>query len=345
MARVGLVYDPLYLEHDTGGHPENAKRLRAIMALLDESGLRSELTPVPADDATEDDLELVHRREMIHWVREQIAAGEQALDMDTVVSARSFEAALRAAGGCLRATDAVLAGEIDSAFCLVRPPGHHATPTHAMGFCLFNNVAIAARHAIERRGLERVAIADFDVHHGNGSQDAFYSDPRVLYLSTHESPLYPGTGSWREAGTGEGMGYTVNVPLPMESGDKQYRLAFEMVLLPALRRFRPQLLLVSAGFDGHFTDSLAWMSLSCAGYYDLALMLQEVADELCEGRVVFSLEGGYDLTALAWSVRACFDVLLGNPFSPDPHGPAPKADGPDVEALLASIRGLHKLGK
>jgi acetoin utilization deacetylase AcuC-like enzyme len=344
MARVGLVYDPLYLEHDTGGHPENAKRLRAIMALLDESGLGSKLTPVAADDATEDDLELVHRREMIHWVREQIAAGETALDMDTVVSARSFEAALRAAGGCLRATDAVLAGDIDSAFCLVRPPGHHATPTHAMGFCLFNNVAIAAAHAIERRGLERVAIADFDVHHGNGSQDAFYSDPRVLYLSTHESPLYPGTGSWRETGTGAGLGFTVNVPLPMESGDSQYRRAFETVLLPALRRFQPQLLLVSAGFDGHFADSLAWMSLSCAGFYDLARMLREAADE-CDGRIVLSLEGGYDLTALAWGVRACFDVLLGNPYSPDPHGPTPHADGPDVEALLASIRSLHKLNK
>jgi acetoin utilization deacetylase AcuC-like enzyme len=343
MARVGLVYDPLYLEHDTGGHPEKAERLRAIMTLLEESSLRSKLTSVAANDATLADLELVHEPEMIRWVREQVEGGSRALDMDTAVSSRSYEAALRAAGGCLRATDAVLAGDIDSAFCLVRPPGHHATPDHAMGFCLFNNVAIATRHAIERRGLERVAIADFDVHHGNGSQDVFYSDPRVLYLSTHESPLYPGTGSWREAGTGPGLGFTVNVPLPMESGDQQYRHAFETVLLPALRRFRPQLLLVSAGFDGHFADSLAWMSLSCAGYYELALMLRQAADELCDGRIIFSLEGGYDLTALAWGVRACFDVLLGNPFAPDPHGPAPNADGPDVEPLLAAIRGMHKL--
>ena len=205
-------------------------------------------------------------------------------------------------------------------------------------------MAIAARHAIARRGLERVAIADFDVHHGNGSQDAFYSDPTVLYCSTHESPLYPGTGSWREAGTGPGLGFTVNVPLPMDSGDQQYRQAFETVLLPALRRFRPQLLLVSAGFDGHFADPLAWMSLSCAGYYELALMLRQAAEELCGGRIVFSLEGGYDLKALAWGVRACLDVLLGNPFAPDPHGPAPKSEGPDVEPLLAAIRGLHKLG-
>ena len=344
MARVGLVYDPLYLEHDTDGHPEKAERLQAVMALLEESGLRSKLTAIAADDATVADLELVHRPEMIHWVRERIEAGERALDMDTAVSSRSYEAALRAAGGCLRATDAVLAGDIDSAFCLVRPPGHHATASHAMGFCLFNNVAIAARHAIARRGLERVAIADFDVHHGNGSQDTFYSDPTVLYCSAHEWPLYPGTGTWREAGTGPGAGFTINVPLPMESGDQQYRRVFETVFLPALRRFRPQLLLVSAGFDGHFADPLAWMSLSCAGYYELALMLRQAADELCDGRIVFSLEGGYDLTALAWGVRACLDALLGDPFAPDPHGAAAPSAGPDVEPLLAAIRGLHKLG-
>ena len=343
MARVGLVYDPLYLEHDTDGHPEKAERLQAIMVLLDQSGVRSALTGIAADDATQADLELVHRPEMIRWVRERIEAGDEALDMDTAVSARSYAAALRAVGGCLRATDAVLAGEIDSAFCLVRPPGHHATPGHAMGFCLFNNLAIAARHAVARRGLERVAIVDFDVHHGNGSQEAFYSDPTVLYCSTHEWPLYPGTGTWREAGAGPGMGFTVNVPLPMECGDHQHRRAFETVMLPALRRFRPQVMLVSAGFDGHFADPLAWMSLSCAGYYDLALMLRQEAEELCGGRMVFALEGGYDLPALAWGVRACLDVLLGNPFAADPRGPAPSSPGPDVEPLLAAIRGLHKL--
>jgi len=265
MPRLGWVYDPLYLEHDTGDHPENHRRLPAILALLEECGLLSCLTPLAASDASEADLALVHRPEMIRQVRQRCESGGGWLDADTVVCPRSYAAALRAAGGCLRATDAVLAGEVESAFCLVRPPGHHATPERAMGFCLFNNVAIAARHAVARRGLERVAIVDFDVHHGNGTQDAFYADPAVLYFSAHQWPLYPGSGSWRETGEGPGHGCTVNLPLPPGCGDAHYRQAFQEVLAPLLQRFRPQFILVSAGFDGHFSDPLASMRLSCTG--------------------------------------------------------------------------------
>ncbi|TEU01959.1 MAG: histone deacetylase, partial [Dehalococcoidia bacterium] len=232
MPSVGYVYDPLYLEHGTPGHPEEPARLQAIVSYLEESGLLRELAGIKPRDATPADLELVHSHELIARVRGTAEGGGAWLDLDTYVVSRSYEAALRSAGGVLAATDAVLDGEIASAFCLVRPPGHHATPNQAMGFCLFNNVAIAAAHALERRGLERVAILDFDVHHGNGTQDAFYSEPRVLYVSTHQYPFYPGTGHWREAGDGRGEGTTVNLPLTGGCGRDEYLRAYREVVAP-----------------------------------------------------------------------------------------------------------------
>ncbi len=341
---VGLVYDPLYLEHDTGAqHPERPERLGAIVSHLKEQGLWEELTPIAIDDATLDDLNLIHIPELAEAIQRFAATGGGYIDPDTVVSPRSYEVALRAAGGCLRAVDAVLDGQVSSAFCLVRPPGHHATPNRAMGFCIFNNVAIAAQHALARRSLNRVAIIDFDVHHGNGTQDAFYDDPSVLYFSTHQYPFYPGTGHWEESGTGEGAGTNVNVPLPASCGDAEYKRVFEEILVPVIRRYRPDLILVSAGFDAHFADPLAQMRLSAAGYYDLAETIKSLADELCGGRVVFALEGGYDLTAIAWSAQACVDVLLGNDFAADPLGRAPARPAPDIEGLLAAIKQANGL--
>jgi acetoin utilization deacetylase AcuC-like enzyme len=343
MPRVGYVYDPIYLEHDVPGHPESAGRLRAIMDHLESSGTISRLEALTPRDGTLEDLALIHGATLVQQVRDASGSGHNWLDPDTYVVPRSFDAGLRSVGGVLAAADAVFAGELDSTFSLVRPPGHHATPVRAMGFCLFNNVAIAAAHLLHRKGLERVAIIDIDVHHGNGTQDAFYSDGRVLYFSTHQYPFYPGTGAWNETGDGPGRGAIVNVPFPARSGDDAYLAAYREVCAPVVRRFKPQFVFVSAGFDAHFADPLAQMSVSTAGYYQIATILRELAGELCEGKIVFALEGGYDHTAISWSAQACLDALSGRDFVPDPLGRGPSAAGPDVTPLLARIREVHGL--
>jgi acetoin utilization deacetylase AcuC-like enzyme len=342
-AAAGYVYDPLYLQHDVAGHPEGAGRLRAIMGHLEESGTLSKMSAVGPRDATEDDLLLVHDSALIARVRQTSDRDLDWLDLDTYAVRSSYAAALRSAGGVLAGTDAVVDGDLASVFCLVRPPGHHATPTTAMGFCLFNNVAIAAAHVIERRGLERVAVVDIDVHHGNGTQDAFYSDPRVLYFSTHQHPFYPGTGGWQETGEGEGRGTTVNVPLPRGCSDEEYMRAYGEICARVVRRFRPQLLLVSAGFDAHHADPLAQEMLSVRGYFEIAMLLKELADELCGGKIVYALEGGYDHTAIAWAAQACVDTLLGNEFAGDPIGPAPNIQRPDIDGLMVTIQSEHGL--
>lgn len=342
-AAVGYVYDPLYLEHDVAGHPEGAGRLRAIRGHLAEAGRLDAMSEVKPRDATESDLLLVHDAGLIERVRQTADRDLDWLDLDTYAVRSSYAAGLRSAGGVLAVADAVIEGDIGSAFCLVRPPGHHATPTQAMGFCLFNNVAIAAAHALERKGLERVAIIDIDVHHGNGTQDAFYSDPRVLYFSTHQHPFYPGTGSWQETGEGEGRGSTVNVPLPRGCGDEEYLRSYRAICAPVVRRFKPQLLLISAGFDAHHADPLAQEMVSVRGYFDIATLLKGLADELCGGKIVYVLEGGYDHTAISWAAQACVDTLLGNEFSPDPLGPAPEIQRPDIEGLLVTIESEHGL--
>ncbi|MFH1662345.1 MAG: histone deacetylase [Chloroflexota bacterium] len=342
--KVGFVYDPVYLKHDTGKHPENANRLLAIMRYLERTGPWQQLVSIKPKAATIEELSLVHERKYISEVRELAEKGGGQLDLDTVVSADSYEAACYAAGGVITGVDAVIDGGMDSVFALVRPPGHHATGGRGMGFCLFNNVAVAAKYALHKYNMERIAIIDFDIHHGNGTQDAFYSNPGVLYISTHQSPHYLGTGRIDETGEGKARGTTVNIPLPAGCGDKQYKEVFERIIVPVIRRFKPQLIMVSAGYDGHWSDGLAGMQISIAGFAQMVEIIKQIADEVCSGRLVFSLEGGYNLTALSASVRATFEVLLGKKDIEDKLGQLPfEVEAPDITALIQQVKEIHNL--
>jgi len=312
---TGLVYHPDCLRHDTGPwHPESAERLRAILTHLDRTGLRAELTAIPARDVEPGWLTAVHRPEHVAQIEAacRMAHGRHIfLDHETPVSEGSWDAIRKATGGTLAAVDKVMAGEVQNAFCLTRPPGHHAEPNRVMGFCLINHVAVAARYVQRRYGLSRVAILDFDVHHGNGTQAAFWSDPTVLYGSVHQYPFYPGTGSASERGGGEGEGLTLNCPLAPGGGDKEFEDALESVLLPAAEAFDPDFVLVSAGFDAHAADPLGSMAVTEVGFARMTRAIRRLADERCHGRLVAVLEGGYDLDALGACVAAHLKALMG----------------------------------
>jgi len=321
---TGIVTDEHFLAHDTGaGHPERADRLRAIYRWLDERAA-PEWIRVPSRAASAEELGRIHVPEHVERVAASAHLPHYAFDADTPVSARSFEAARRAAGGVLALVDAVMAGRVGNGFAFVRPPGHHAERDRAMGFCLFNNVALAAAHLRAAHGLERVMVIDWDVHHGNGTQHAFYRDPSVLFVSTHQFPFYPGTGAAREVGSAEGEGFTLNLPFPAGYGDAQYVAAFADVVEPVARQFAPQFLLVSAGFDAHRRDPLAGMEVSEEGFAKLARILLRVARDVCNGRLVAVLEGGYDLQALTRSVAAVLGEMSGRtldaPIDPSPAG-------------------------
>jgi acetoin utilization deacetylase AcuC-like enzyme len=307
--RIGLVYNPVFLDHrNPPGHPERVERLSATVAHLSAQGLLDRLEPVAAPRAERAALERVHTAPYLDQL--DALEGESGnLDPDTYFSTGSVEAAYRAAGGGVALTSKVHKGELDGGFALLRPPGHHAEADRAMGFCLLNNVAVAAA-ALRADGVKRVAILDWDVHHGNGTQHMFEADPAVLYLSTHQAPFYPGTGAAGEIGRGPGAGTTVNFPMPGGCGDVAYLDAFDTVLVPILEQFRPEILLVSAGFDAYVEDPLASMRVTTAGYAQMAQRLRSFADRVCGGRIVYFLEGGYDLDGLAEGVEACILDLL-----------------------------------
>src|SRR5438067_2096205 len=341
---ISLIYDPIFLEHDTGHHPENARRLEAVTLLLRERGLWDGLPRPAARPATEAELHAVHDPRFLLLLTQLAARGGGYLTPDTIMSAASDGAARMAAGASVRAVEAVLAGESRYAFALVRPPGHHARPAEGMGFCLINNVAVAAR-AAQRLGAQRVLIVDFDVHHGNGTQDAFYRDPDVLVFSSHQYPAYPGTGALEEVGEGEGLGATVNVPLPAGVGDAGYRRVYEEVLPPIARRFQPDLILASAGYDAHWTNwtylASIRMQVTVSGFAAIVRQLHALAEELCGGRLALILEGGYDPEALAWSVAGSLDALLGRGIE-DPIGPPlARLTPPGIEDLLYRVKRVH----
>lgn len=339
---TGYVFDDIFTKHDLPGHPESAHRLFAVMDYLGKNDLLARLTPIPSRPATREELMRCHHPRHIERVEEISRRGGGMLDADTYTNPFSYEAAVRAAGGLVDLTAAVLNGALDNGFALVRPPGHHATPIRAMGFCLFSTVAIAARAARFEQGLERVAIVDFDVHHGNGTQDVLIEDPTALFVSSHEYPYYPGTGAIDELGQGQARGATVNIPLSMGVGDEGYKRLYSELVFPILRRFQPELMLVSAGFDAHWNDPLANIGLSLTGYHWLCQSLINLAAELCQRRIVFTLEGGYNLDVLALGVGNVFRALLGDMNIDDSIGPSPWPE-PDVSALLAKLKIIHNV--
>ncbi|MBJ6759508.1 histone deacetylase [Myxococcaceae bacterium JPH2] len=309
MTRTLLLTDPLFLQHDPGaGHPESPARLRSILGVLARTPVEGTRLIAPRS-ATEAELASVHSAPMRASL-EALSGQSARIDADTQVSPDSVDAARLAAGAAVQAVEAVMAGEARNAFALVRPPGHHAEPERAMGFCLFNNAAIAAE-AGRRLGAERVLVLDWDVHHGNGTQAAFWNRRDVLYQSVHQFPYYPGTGAAPEIGTGEGEGYTVNCGLPGGNSDADYGMIFEELLLPVAQAYRPQLILVSAGFDPHRHDPIGGMDLTERGFAAMCSAVRALAEEVSGGKLVLLLEGGYSLPGLSQSVHACVEVLAG----------------------------------
>jgi acetoin utilization deacetylase AcuC-like enzyme len=343
MSSVALIKDNRYLEHNPGdGHPESPERLRVIHELVDREF--SSLPLIAPRLATQNELALVHDPFYIQTIAKTEGRIHSQLDPDTGLSAQSYEIACLAAGGLLQAADALLTHDRRtttprSIFAFVRPPGHHAEPKRGMGFCLFNNVAIAAAYAKEQYGLKRILIVDLDLHHGNGTQHAFLDDPEVLFFSSHQYPYYPGSGGFQEDGNGKGKGFTVNAPFPPGFGDAEYLSVYTKILVPIALEYQPELILVSAGFDPFLKDPLGGMKLTGDGFGALAGVVQDIAHKVCNDKVLITLEGGYHPEGLRNGVRSVLQALIGRPIPLSKNAPSPEAD--DVIARIVSVHKNH----
>ncbi|MBW1807263.1 MAG: histone deacetylase [Deltaproteobacteria bacterium] len=332
MNRTGIVSDPLYIKHDPGpGHPESPDRLRSVYSLIEQEGLMELIQEVAARPASQEEICRVHAPEYYQQILE--SEGQSVmLDPDTATSADSYRAAELAAGGTEVLVEQVGQGQLDNGYALVRPPGHHAEHARAMGFCLFNNVAVAAEQAIAFCKMDKVLIVDWDLHHGNGTMHSFYDRPEVLYFSTHQYPYYPGTGAAEDVGTGKGEGKTVNVPLVPGMGDQEFRAIFNQVLAPLVSGFSPDIILVSTGFDTYRRDPLGGMKMTAEGYGALTWDLMQMANQTCAGKLVFVLEGGYHLDGLSRGIAYCIKALLGQ-YEPEVFSGEPGRAKAIIEAV------------
>jgi len=310
--KTGYISDPFYLKHKNEPHPENPGRLNAIQKNIESSKYYNNLTLIQPRKATVEDIAKVHGTGYIRSVEDSCRNGVRNLDADTVISSDSYQAALLSAGAGLEALDKILEGTVGNAFCAVRPPGHHAEQNKAMGFCLFNNVGVIARYAQDVKNIQKIFIFDWDVHHGNGTQHSFYKDSSIYYSSIHQYPFYPGTGGVDETGTGDGLGSNLNLPMRAYSCDADYINAIEHKLIPVIQKFNPDLIIISAGFDAHENDPLAQINLSTDCYGKMTQKLMEIANDVCNGRILSMLEGGYDYSALADSVQLHVETLASS---------------------------------
>jgi len=345
--RTGVVYSPRYLDHNPGyDHPDTPSRLQVIMEELNRNDVfeSEKCILVKPKPATIETVERVHEHDYVQLVQRICASGGGVLDLgDTVVSRESFEVALLAVGGALEAIDLVATGKCDNAFALVRPPGHHAGAYYASGFCLFNNIAIAATHLLRDKGLNRILILDLDAHHGNGTQEIFYDTDRVLYVSLHQDPRgFPGTGFADEIGEGKGLGYTVNVPFPYRIDDQIYLKAFDEIVVPVTRQYKPQFILASAGFDGHYTDPIGGLALSTNCYTRVFSKTLDLAAQLCHGRLVAILEGGYSLSFLGKITTAVISKMAGFAYTVrDSHPVSNPRTRKRAERIIGDVKRIQ----